>query len=703
MNPGANQSVLFTAESNAATCRDFLTLTADPAISKRQAALILGKSPSFFSGHNSFLERYKLGGVDALMPPPRGKVKNRALDLPAWFIPAARFFYLCSNLRRNGGSVPEAVRRTIELPKLPYGWNDELKKRFLLAIGCADLPACPESLRDNIQARVKLILPLVPKSIARQITINPVMVQKFRSPREFALDNLCAPGSQRRYFNGDAGKREVMAPGDWFSADDSTPGIAVCVPCSGNDVASPCTDKFGVLLGRWQFIVWIDCRTDRILAWSYVIRPRGSYRAEDILGSMRTLTMTHGIARRGYQLEGGIFNARLIRQAIELLRVEHWRTYSPHQKAIESVFNRAWTRLAIQFPFADLGRRRGENESNCKLYQSCKLGHKDPRQFFPDLASVLKVFAEEVTAHNARQIVSENYGVWVPDTMFDAAIAKNPLRQFSPSMDWIFSPFSIERKVIGSMVKCRVPMFESWSVPFYFSAPWMPMHNRRRVRIHFDPHSPNCRAKVILLEPSGSCNAGTILGYAEQTGETAAWIRSVMDLANDDPRAGYVMRQKMNGFVSRHVRAVGDFSRVQFSTDERRDGLGSLVKVERPAPVPEMPAEEIPALPASVPDIADLCRAGNGKIARLPKQLRDEILQRLKGGQTAKIIIAWLSGLVEVTAILEAQFSGKPISEINLFNWKQSILRAAPAPASQPLRPAPANPQLWGKSPIHRA
>ena len=47
--------------------------------------------------------------------------------------------------------------------------------------------------------------------------------------------------------------------------------------------------------------------------------------------------------------------------------VEHWRTYSAHQKAIESVFGRIWTRIAVQFPHADMGRYRGENEKNCEM------------------------------------------------------------------------------------------------------------------------------------------------------------------------------------------------------------------------------------------------------------------------------------------------------------------------------------------------
>ena len=77
-----------------------------------------------------------------------------------------------------------------------------------------------------------------------------------------------------------------MQPGDWFGGDDATPGVAVCVPCS--EIITPCSEKFGVLIGRFHWLAFHDCRTDKIVAWDYVVRPRGSYRAEDILNGMGT-------------------------------------------------------------------------------------------------------------------------------------------------------------------------------------------------------------------------------------------------------------------------------------------------------------------------------------------------------------------------------------------------------------------------------
>ena len=88
------------------------------------------------------------------------------------------------------------------------------------------VPTCPEHIRNLILSRQDAGQPLVPDRIARQIAAPPSIVRLHRSPNAWALDNLCAPGSQRRFFNNATGQREIMRPGDWFGGDDATPGIA---------------------------------------------------------------------------------------------------------------------------------------------------------------------------------------------------------------------------------------------------------------------------------------------------------------------------------------------------------------------------------------------------------------------------------------------------------------------------------------------
>ena len=576
---------LASAEALAGVCREFDRLMAEGHHSLRTAAVELGRSPSFFSGDNSPYARFKRHGFAGLLPKQRTVASS--MEVPAWFIQAARFFYLLTNRTFNTGSMPEAVRRVISLPNLPFGWTNQHRARFLKAIGFDGLtgtvPACPAELREDILARQAAGRPLVPPSIARQIIVNKSIVQFKRSPRDWSLDNQSSPGSQRRFLDKQTGERTIMAPGDWFGGDDSTPGIGLCVPCK--EVITPVSQKFGVLLGRFQWLAYHDARTDKLLAWDYVVRPRGSYRAEDILNGMGAVVRTHGIPNKGFQFEGGAWNSKLVRQAIELLGCEHWRTYSPHQKAIEAVFNKVWTRLAVQFPHADMGRYRDENEANCKLYEACKSGHQDPRKYFPTLEIVVRVFEEEVSAHNSKLIVSAQYGRWVPDEFFDQAVKAAPLRGFSSEMEWMFSPYAAERTVKGMMVSCRVPMFENFSVPFDFGADWLPHYAGRKVRLHFNPRQPKCTAKVVLLENAGAKKAGDILGDAQLIGETAGHIRYILNWGDDDQRAGYLQRQRVGNFIRRETRGIGTGGRVEYSKSEERDGIAKISQLEKFNPV----------------------------------------------------------------------------------------------------------------------
>jgi hypothetical protein len=59
-----------------------------------------------------------------------------------------------------------------------------------------------------------------------------------------------------------------------------------------------------------------------------------------------------------------------------------------------------------------------------------------------------------------------------------------------------------------------------------------------------------------------------------------------------------------------------------------------------------------------------------GKIARFPASVRDELNQRLFNGERCQQIIAWLNGLPDVQAIVNAEFAGQPVLPANLSRWK---------------------------------
>lgn len=61
----------------------------------------------------------------------------------------------------------------------------------------------------------------------------------------------------------------------------------------------------------------------------------------------------------------------------------------------------------------------------------------------------------------------------------------------------------------------------------------------------------------------------------------------------------------------------------------------------------------------------------NGKIARLPRYLRDSLNRRLYEGQSGKKLVGWLNSLQAVQDTMEEYFNSVPISEQNLSEWKQ--------------------------------
>jgi hypothetical protein len=61
----------------------------------------------------------------------------------------------------------------------------------------------------------------------------------------------------------------------------------------------------------------------------------------------------------------------------------------------------------------------------------------------------------------------------------------------------------------------------------------------------------------------------------------------------------------------------------------------------------------------------------NGKIARLPRNIRDELNHRLENGEAARVILPWLNALPAVQAVLAAGFRVSLINEQNLSNWRK--------------------------------
>jgi hypothetical protein len=61
----------------------------------------------------------------------------------------------------------------------------------------------------------------------------------------------------------------------------------------------------------------------------------------------------------------------------------------------------------------------------------------------------------------------------------------------------------------------------------------------------------------------------------------------------------------------------------------------------------------------------------NGKIARLPHKVREELNQRIYDGTSGRRLVAWLNTLPAVEEMLRADFDGRPLREQSLSEWKK--------------------------------
>src|SRR4249920_3715063 len=61
-----------------------------------------------------------------------------------------------------------------------------------------------------------------------------------------------------------------------------------------------------------------------------------------------------------------------------------------------------------------------------------------------------------------------------------------------------------------------------------------------------------------------------------------------------------------------------------------------------------------------------------GKIGRLRKSRRHELGLRIEDGESGKDLVAWLNQLPDVQFVLNLKFEGRPITEQNLSDWRQT-------------------------------
>lgn len=479
-----------------------------------------------------------------------------------------RAVYLQTNRTETSGSVPEAIRTAARTGIL----RPDLAEEFL------------ERARTGR---------IVPESIAREITVSSAAVKQFRNPTDAGLDYLNAPGSLM-WLTTPSGKRAFVRAGDVIEADDATVNFPVCVPWEiGGD---PCAERWGVRVARFQWLVTIDRGSRFVPGWSYTMRPRSSYRAEDIVALFHGVFRQHGIWKRAC-LERGAWEANLVEAMLAQLGVERLTAWSPHQKPfIEGLFNLMWTKLSDVG--GQVGRYQGEEEATAKILTSCQRGATDPRRHFPMLGQAIEAFRRATAERNTQPVVSKHWGTWVPEERWLAqqadSRAAGRLRVLPAESAWMFLPEAREWTVKGNLVGGSVQIMEGLSIRFDFSAPWLVEFDGYKVRCHFDPSAPKAEATIVLVQSARTRRPGEVLGVAYQVNETARYARQAMGWGMEED-IGRDQRKQAASALRREVRTIVAGGQTALSITDIRDGLGQQATIVRgttaaTAPVPSTDA-----------------------------------------------------------------------------------------------------------------
>ncbi len=360
-----------------------------------------------------------------------------------------------------------------------------------------------------LQGRIDAGLPLLTTSMRRQIEVGETTVRADRTPRGAWLQYVQSPGSLQITIDEATGEERMFQPGEWGTIDDATINLILTVPIERP--GDKCWDKFGVMVGRFQFIVPADHRSYFIPGFSFTARPRSSYRAEDLTATMHTIFREHGMWR-GMFLEMGISKSNLVHETLKRAGIAIKHVHSPHQKVVEALFNKLWTKLS--FLPGQVGRSMKDDEEMTKLMMSCRAGATDPRKYFLPIDAVVKALHEAINEHNAQTIMHSRYGKWIPNEFWSAKAPAN-LRPLAPDCEWMFAPtISPVLTVKGFTVRTTVKLMDGLSQAFHFSHEKMQAFHGAKVRVHYNPFL-DAPGKIILAEDFKGTRADSILFDAE--------------------------------------------------------------------------------------------------------------------------------------------------------------------------------------------
>lgn len=335
-------------------------------------------------------------------------------------------------------------------------------------------------------------------------------------------ESAYVPGTMRKTQD----QRRRLVAGERASIDDATRNVACWIswPWGG----CPCSDKFGVRLGRWQTLVVHDDATAFVPFVSSVFRWHQSYRATDAASAIYRAER-EVVQFDAWAIEGGVW------QAQRTLAVLGGRFIDakgrPNQKLVEGYFNRLWTHMAGMA--GDVGRHRGEMKRASELYVQARAGRVDPRKHFMSLPQAQEALYQAIDYLNERRIDSRTYGKWIPRERWETDLEEFPRQARSDAEDFLILPvkktLTVSRGMIATMEDGPLGVPMKWT----FAADWLHEFQGRKVDVYFDPLAAWPVTGTITLEgrrqPLGTVECINTFGESrDRAAEIVKSIRQTM-------------------------------------------------------------------------------------------------------------------------------------------------------------------------------
>lgn len=415
-----------------------------------------------------------------------------------------REYFLRSNKGKSAGSMAGAAR-----------W---CAYHELIA---PELAACILKERADLCA-----LPAPVKRVFRDITAQEFA--KYRDPKKGMgkSDGIRTPGWLRMCEEGGA----RLEPGQRWVPDDASVNVGIVVPWSrGGDA---CSNAFGVRVARFQLLAFVDCATDAIVGYSFVMNSNDSYKAADVVSAIYHVGATTNEFPREMVMEGGSWQANKTKRFLELAGIRLISAKGdPGQKLIESVFNRLWTLLSLALPpQGQIGRFRGEMAKESLIWLACREGKKDPREYFPTFPVFIAALRQAMVAHNTKPIDSRVYGErWVPAIEYE----KRKPETMMPV------PAALRREALPAekvvTLKLNGACSIRWDSPhgfphdYVFATEDLYQYGGAKVRVQFDPMNIRDGAVISLAATHRGEKENTVIAEAARCISPAPTLDPIRD------------------------------------------------------------------------------------------------------------------------------------------------------------------------------